>query len=183
MPAPKGNKYAVGNQGGRPGEYDEEFHVAEVYELALLGATDDEIADDFGISVRTLNRWKKKHKEFWQSLTRGKRRADARVATKMFERACGYEHPETKFFVVKNGKDKEEVVERETVARYPPDTKAAAIWLSNRTKNWRERAGDLPKLVPDSGRILPRSTPFSIIDPETNKPQSLEIGADHEETI
>ncbi len=181
MPAPKGNSFAKGKSTGRIPEYDPNFHPNEVYELCLLGSTDKEISEDFGISKSTLNRWKKEHEEFWDSLTRGKRRADAKVARGMFERATGYEHPETKFFVVKDGKDSEKVVKEETIARYPPDTKAAAIWLSNRTRNWRERAGDNPK-APDTPNNAgqSRSTPFTVIDPITNQIKTLEIGAAHE---
>ncbi|CAG5067971.1 hypothetical protein DYBT9623_00699 [Dyadobacter sp. CECT 9623] len=178
MSAPKGNNYALGNEGGRPTDYDPDFHPQEAYELCLLGSTDEQLAEDFGITTRTLDNWKKKHYEFFRALSRGKRSADAKVARSLFERACGYQHPETKYFVVKVDQNLEEVQERETIARYPPDTKAATVWLSNRTRNWRERQADAPKPLGEGGEPgTSRSTPFTVIDPKTNETKILEIGA------
>lgn len=168
---------------GRPPDYDKEYHPETAYNLALLGMTDKEISEELGIAKSTLNKWKKDHREFSDSLTRGKRLADSKVARSLFERACGYEHPETKFFVVKKTKFKEEIEERETIARYPPDTKAAAIWLSNRTRNWRERAGDAPKQASDVPNPTTRGLSFTIIDPNTQEEQFLDIGGTDEETI
>ena len=151
--------------------------------MALLGLTDEEIANDFGISKSTLNRWKKKHREFWDSLTRGKTRADAKVARSLYERANGYEHPETKFFVVKTGRDTEEIQEKQTVTRYPPDTKAAAIWLSNR-RDWNERNGEKSKRSKEQDEEekakRPESTPWMIYDPATQQTFELDIGGSAE---
>jgi len=177
MPAPKNNKNAIGNKGGRPELYKPEYHPKAAYRLCLLGATDKEMAEIFSINKATLNRWKKEHVEFSDSLTRGKTLADSEIAVSLFKRAKGYKHPETKFFVVKVGKDQEEIQERETIARYPPDTKAIAIWLSNRRNNWQERPMDKSKFPGgDNKPAVPQSTPFTIIDPATNKVEQLNIG-------
>ena len=124
---------------GRPTRYKKEFDE-EVYKLCLLGATDDDIADFFGVTDRTIDRWKIKHKGFCRSLKRGKIQADAQVAERLFKRACGYEHPETKFFVVSQPgpNSGSEIEERETVKHYPPDTAAAFIWLKNRA-GWKDK--------------------------------------------
>lgn len=48
---------------GRKSLFREEYiQLAENY--ALLGATDDELADFFGVSKQTLNKWKKDYPEF-----------------------------------------------------------------------------------------------------------------------
>ena len=41
------------------------------------------MAGVFDVAERTLNRWKKEHADFWQSLTRGRAAADADVAANL----------------------------------------------------------------------------------------------------
>ena len=86
---------------GRKSLFREEYiQLAENY--ALLGATDDELADFFGVSKQTLNKWKKDYPEFLDSLKRGKDIADSNVASKLYNRAIGYDFEET-HTVCKNG--------------------------------------------------------------------------------
>lgn len=122
------------NKGGRPTRYKSEF-AGLAYNYALLGATDVEMADFFGVTEKTFNNWKKAHKEFLQSLKAGKVQADAVVGNKLYQRACGYEHPEVKVF--NHGG---EIVTHEVVKHYPPDSTAAIFWLKNRSpKKWRDK--------------------------------------------
>jgi len=101
----------------------------------MLGATDKEMADFFGVAESTLNLWKKEHKEFSESLKRGKVLADANVANRLYQRAMGYEHPEDKIF-----NDNGEPLIIPTVKHYPPDSVAAIFWLKNRRKDqWRDK--------------------------------------------
>ena len=75
---------------GRKSGFKEEYvQLAENY--ALLGATDEELADFFNVNVATLNRWKKQFPEFRESLKKGKAVADANVASKLYNRAIGYD--------------------------------------------------------------------------------------------
>jgi hypothetical protein len=88
--------------------------------LALLGLTDDETASVFGVSVRTLHRWKREHPEFVEALEAGKRPADAAVAHALFSRAVGYTDPSGK--------------------HYAPDPLSCIYWLKNRRPEaWRDR--------------------------------------------
>lgn len=48
---------------GRPTDYQPDY-AALTEKLCLLGATDSDIADFFGVSVRTIYRWKIEHEEF-----------------------------------------------------------------------------------------------------------------------
>ena len=82
--APKGNKHAVGNSGGRPKSYRDEYGE-QVFKLCLLGATDKELADFFDVCEKTINGWKKDYPEFLQSLKRGKLLADANVTRSLSE--------------------------------------------------------------------------------------------------
>ena len=43
-----------------PSKYNSEYHDDWAWSLAIKGATNDEIAEAFGISVRTFIRWMKK---------------------------------------------------------------------------------------------------------------------------
>lgn len=117
---------------GRPTKYVKEYDE-QVYKLCLLGATDVQIADFFNIAPRTVDYWKHKYPDFLRSLKRGKIVADAKVAEALFNRAIGYEHPETKFFCYEG-----RVISVDTVKHYPPDTGAACMWLKNRA-GWVDR--------------------------------------------
>jgi len=116
----------------RPEKYESKF-TEQAYKLALLGATDKQLADFFDVSEQTLNTWKQKHPEFLESLKEGKQIADSTIAQSLFHRAKGYSHPEDKIFQY-NG----EPVIVPTVKHYPPDTVAAIFWLKNRA-GWRDQ--------------------------------------------
>ena len=120
---------------GRKSAYKEEYNqLAENY--ALLGATDKEMADLFGVTERTLNQWKKDYPEFLQSLKKGKSIADANVASRLYNRAIGYDCKATKF-ATSEGRITDS---KEYTEHYPPDTTAAIFWLKNRQpEKWRDK--------------------------------------------
>lgn len=120
---------------GRKSSFKQEYiQLAENY--ALLGATDAEMADFFGVSEQTLNTWKKKYPEFLESLKKGKAVADANVASRLYSRAIGYDAKATKF-ATNEGKITDKV---EYIEHYPPDTTAAIFWLKNRQPDkWRDK--------------------------------------------
>lgn len=120
---------------GRKSSFKQEYiQLAENY--ALLGATDAEMADFFGVSEQTLNTWKKKYPEFLESLKKGKAVADANVASRLYSRAIGYDAKATKF-ATNEGKITDKV---EYIEHYPPDTTVAIFWLKNRQPGkWRDK--------------------------------------------
>ncbi|MDY0071807.1 MAG: hypothetical protein RBR77_04075 [Thauera sp.] len=137
------------NNGGRPTAYREEFNE-QAYKLCLLGATDAEMADFFGVSEQTLNAWKKAHGGFLESITRGKLLADATVAEKLYQRAIGYEHEAVKIMQYQG----EELLVPYT-ERYPPDTQAASLWLRNRQPSkWRDKQ-ELEHTGKDGAPLIP----------------------------
>lgn len=120
---------------GRKSSFKDEY-IEQSLKLSLLGATDKEMADFFGVSEQTLNTWKKKHPEFLESLKKGKAMADANVASRLYNRAIGYSCRATKF-ATNEGKITDKV---DYVEHYPPDTTAAIFWLKNRQpEKWRDR--------------------------------------------
>lgn len=123
----------------RPSGYDPAF-ADQAVKLCKLGATDDEIADFFDVSVRTIYRWKHDHEEFCQALKAGKAEADERVQRSLYHNATGYAYTEQQAIKVKVEAHKE-VVEVVDVERHKPsDTTAAIFWLKNRrSDDWRDK--------------------------------------------
>ena len=118
---------------GRPTDYKPEFD-AEAQQMALEGATDQEMADYFGVDVRSLNRWKNTQPSFRQSIKAGKDVTDDRVERSLYERALGYERDEVDIKVIAG-----EIVKTPIRKFYPPDTTAAIFWLKNRkSQEWRD---------------------------------------------
>lgn len=107
-------------KGGRPSAYKPEY-ADSVVKLCLLGATDAELADFYGVSEQTINAWKKKHPEFLEALKTGKQRADANIAQSLYQTA----------------------VEGNTTAQI--------FWLKNRRpKQWRDKQEREVELVGDN---------------------------------
>jgi len=122
------------NRQGRPTDYRPEYDE-QAFRLCLLGATDKMLADAFDVSEQTINAWKQAQPSFLESLTRGKVKADADVASSLYRRALGYSHDAVKIF---NQNGAEMVVPY--TEHYPPDTTAAIFWLKNRQSGkWRDR--------------------------------------------
>ena len=111
---------------GRPTLYKKEFDN-QVFEMALLGLTDVQMANVLGITKQTINNWKHEHETFFYSLTRGKEEADGKVAKAMYNRALGVTIVEEA--LTRDG----EVVKLKK--ELPSDTAAAKHWLANRQRN------------------------------------------------
>lgn len=119
---------------GRPSKYQEGY-AEQAEKLCKLGATDIEMAEFFGVSESTLNLWKLEHPRFSESIKAGKDIADANVASKLYHRACGYEHPDVH---VSNYQGV--ITLTPLVKHYPPDPTSGIFWLKNRQRDkWRDR--------------------------------------------
>lgn len=150
---------------GAPLKYNQVYHDDWAWSLAIKGATDVEIADAFGISVRTLNRWKKDHESFAQALTSGKDQADAKVERKLYERAIGYRYTEKESVIEMDANGNRKPIKVKTVEKEcPPDVLAQMYWLNNRKGNYYKRnpenfieqntvdTDDVVVYLPDNGR-------------------------------
>lgn len=147
----------TGKMPGRPTAYKPEFDQI-AFSMALLGATDADLADCFGVTEQTINNWKKAFPSFFESLKTGKVQADAKVANRLYARALGYEHDDVDVRVCNN------TIAMTPIRKYyPPDTTACIFWLKNRQPTkWRDKTevvaevssvadvlADLAKSLPD----------------------------------
>lgn len=99
---------------------------------AKSGLTDEQIAKNMGIAPSTLYEWKKKSKEFSESLKKGKEVIDFEVENALLKRALGYEYEEETY---ENG-----ILTKKVKKQVPPDTTAQIFWLKNRKpNNWKDR--------------------------------------------
>lgn len=124
---------------GRPTEFDD-LYVEQAEKLCALGATDEEMADFFGVSVRTLYRWKLDYPEFCQAIKAAKDIADERVERSLYQKATGYNYTEQQAIKIKVEQHKEEVEVVDVERHAPAETPAAIFWLKNRRKDqWRDK--------------------------------------------
>jgi hypothetical protein len=131
---------------GRPSPYKPEFaRIAE--RLCRNGATDIEVADILGISVRTFYRWCLLHDEFTAAVRVGKDADDDRVERALYQRAVGYDYTAEKIVTPRGGGP---VVVPYTID-IPADVRAAMRWLAiRRPKPWAR----LPEPPTDIARII-----------------------------
>lgn len=131
----------------RPTRYIRE-NADIVFRYALLGLTNERMAELFHVAGSTFDLWIKRHPEFSGAIKQGRDDADAKVSDSLYHRALGYEYDEQvpikiKKVVYDNGKrvSETESVVMKTVHRVvPPDNTSMIFWLKNRQKaNWRER--------------------------------------------
>lgn len=148
---------------GRPTDYDEAF-PEQARKLCQLGATDMELADFFGVDVRTIYRWKNLHEDFCQAVTCGKEAADARVERAFYNRAVGYSHPAVKIFMPAGATAP---VYADYTEHVPPDPGAAFNWLKNRKpEEWRDKAE-----VQHSGEVAFKKIELVGVRPRDDKPE------------
>lgn len=134
MAAPLGNDYAKANS-----KYDESYPEL-ARKLCLLGHTDEELGQFFGVSETTINNWKLEHPKFLESVKLGKEVADANVADRLYQRAMGFEHDEEEIKTVTVPGGGSEIVRVPTRKIYAPDPTSAIFWLKNRQpKKWRDK--------------------------------------------
>lgn len=114
---------------GRPIKYEGEVTDKRVFNLALLGLTDAQIAKCLSVSYSLLNRWKTDHPSFMDAIRTSKDEADAKVFACLRSRATGYSYTSKKDVIVN---DKKVTLEEEK--HYPPDVPAIKSWLANRRK-------------------------------------------------
>ena len=134
----------------RPSAFHPEY-VEQARKLTELGATDRDVAAFFEVTEQTINNWKLRHPEFFESLKVGKDAADERVVQSLYRKATGYSHDAVKIFMPSGA---EEPVYAPFVEHHAPDTTAMIFWLKNRRgAEWRDKQ-DFEHTGKDGGPIV-----------------------------
>ena len=113
------------------------------------GLTNEQIAHNMGITVKTLYEWSNKYSDFSDALKKGKEVVDIEVENALYKKALGYNASIKKTFKVKeviyneDGKRVKEIEKLEVgydEVHIPADTTAQIFWLKNRKPdNWRDK--------------------------------------------
>lgn len=136
---------------GRPTDYKPAY-AKQAAKLCALGATDDEMADFFGIHRSTIYRWKLDYPEFCDAIKSAKEIADERVERSLYQKATGYDFTEEQAIKIKLEQHREEVEVVEVRKHSPADTTAAIFWLKNRRKDdWRDKQEIDAKVTHEAG--------------------------------
>ena len=121
---------------GAPTKFSKEL-MPKMRLLYRKGFKDTEVAEILEVTEQTINNWKKKHPDFFESLKDWKYEADVKVERSLYERACG---AEVKNIKANWSKTDEAWVEFEETQRHPPDATSMIFWLKNRRpKQWRDK--------------------------------------------
>jgi len=113
---------------------DEMLHHVE--QMAMMGATDAQLAVFFQVHDKTIALWKKNYPDFNEARARGGMNADMQVVRSLFKRANGFHYKEDRIFRVGT-----KLVTKKINVFAMPDTKACMYWLSNRQRGqWTNAA-------------------------------------------
>ena len=117
---------------GKYQEWIEEEGLIKLEGWARDGLTDEQIAHNIGINVKTLYDWKNKYSNIRNTLKKGKEVVDRYVENALLKSALGYDYEEQ---VVTNKGEVTNVVKYEK-----PNTTAQIFWLKNRKpREWRDK--------------------------------------------
>ena len=109
------------------------------------GLTDEQIANNIGISRSTLFEWRKNNQDISNALKKGKEVVDIEVENALLKRALGYTYKEVTKEQVKNPTtgQYEMMITKEVTKEVQPDTTAQIFWLKNRKPDkWRDKVVD-----------------------------------------
>lgn len=129
------NDETVAPKRGRPTLYRPEY-AEQAKGLCEKGATDMELADEFGVNVGTIYSWKHSQPEFFKALVDGKDACDDRVERSLYQRAVGYSFNSEKIYQFQG-----QIIRADTIEHVPPDPGAQMSWLKNRRGDkWRDKS-------------------------------------------
>lgn len=123
---------------GKYKEWLEPEGLLKIEGWARDGLTDEQIANNIGISVSCLNNWKNKYVEILKSLKKGKEVVDRQVENALLKRALGYEYTETTREYIPELDEMKTT--KKVTKQVAPDTTAQIFWLKNRKPDkWRDK--------------------------------------------
>ena len=123
--------------------------IQQAYDFALLGLTEEAMCPLMDVTIGTIQYWRIHKPGFKEALHEGRKIASAKVVNKLFQRACGYSHPDTHFVndrvreYDKDGnvtKEYTKVIQIPIIKHYPPETAAGKFFLGVKERQlWNER--------------------------------------------
>lgn len=116
--------------------------------MGKAGYTDNEAAEDFNVSPKTIRNWKIAHPEFARALDGGKEIADNRVKASLYEMANGYYRMCEEIKIIEG-----EIVRVEVRKFFPASEVAALAWLNNRCPGEFRRNPE-PELIPPPSPVV-----------------------------
>lgn len=137
----RGNQISKNNSGNQVHKYNR-LSLKKIYSLALLGLNNQELAEFCDVSYETFQNWITQSSaefraELYEILFDAREGADAQVANKLYQRAKGYRHKETKYFC---SPTTGQIIAVDTIKQYPPSEAAAMYILNNkRSKTWKNK--------------------------------------------
>ena len=134
---------------GRPSDFNPDM-CEQAHNYCLLGATNDELAEFFDVSPRTIDRWIAERADFGDAVRSGRVVADARVARGLYGRAVGYDRTVERMAIVAG-----ELKPVTSTIHYPANVQACIFWLRNRRRQtWRDTPSDPPSNTVDDLALL-----------------------------
>lgn len=110
--------------------------LLKLEDWARQGLTDEQIAENMGVSRTTLYNWCNKHIDILNTLKKGKDIVDIQVENALLKRALGYKTEEIRVEEECGVTTKKITITKEI----PPDPTSIIFWLKNRRADkWREK--------------------------------------------
>ena len=120
---------------GKYHEWIEEEGLLKIEGWARDGLDEEQIAENIGVTRKTLYNWKTSQLPILHALKKGKEVVDRQVENALLKRALGYGYTETKIEESDIG-NKTTTTTKEVI----PDTTAQIFWLKNRKPDvWKNK--------------------------------------------
>ncbi len=130
-------------------------YAEEARKLALMRATDEDLAQHFDIPLSTLNEWRATIPEFAEAVRYGRKMGDADVVDGLHQGAAGFSCEAVKIF--RPFAAGEEPIRAGYLQHRPPHTPAGIFWLVNRLPGeWRQKVVIEATPSPEDARKLTR---------------------------
>lgn len=132
-----------------------EENLIRIKGWAMDGLTNEQIAENLGITAKTLYEWRLKKSELREALKKSREVADRIIENSLFKRATGYDVEEE--VSEERLVDGELVVvsKKKTKKHIPPDTTAQIYWLNNRKSDkWKNKQEVVTNFVSENAKLL-----------------------------
>ena len=119
----------------RPSSFYSRKYASQAATVAMLGASDAQLADFFDISISNLHNWKIRFEDFGDAIKRANDALTPWIERSFAHRALGYDYDEEKVWY---DAGRGEVIRAMVRTHVPPDVAAAKHWLERcGAQRWR----------------------------------------------